>query len=253
MGIPNRYHFIFFNPAPAFHSRPFLFIHYLTIVACQEINRPDAINFYCDREPSGVWWERARPYLRVIHLEPAEQIYGIHLQHPAHKADVARLQILLRTGGIYLDLDVLCLRSFAPLLTGKVVMGEEYNMGLCNAVILASPDAAFLKRWISCYRTFLAKDWNYHSVQLPKRLATAFPAEIQVLDHRKFFWPMYWPEHLEAFFRSPGSTFCTDSFCVHLWQTLSSPYLEALNPRVVWETDSEFCGLARQFIDPALV
>ena len=249
MPIPNSYHFIDFGRCPDQSSASFSFINYLAIISCIQTNRPDFISFHCDEEPSGIWWERARPYLTVVPRRPPVRLFGIPLTHPAHQADVARLQILRDKGGIYLDLDVLCLRPFAPLLQSTVVMGEEYGVGLCNAVILASRGAAFVKCWIDCYRNFNAEDWNQHSVRVPARLAKSFPKEVRVLDCRKFYWPMYWKEHLDAFFLRPGSSFCSDSYCVHLWATLSQGYLREVTPETVWERDSEFCMLARRFID----
>src|SRR5581483_6850969 len=115
-------------------------------------------------EPWGPWWELAKPYLEVVKTGAPDSIHGIPLEQGAHQADVARLQILHQHGGIYLDLDVLCLRPFAPLQNESVVMGEEHGEGLCNAVILAEPGALFLRRWLDAYSNFDPADWNGHSV-----------------------------------------------------------------------------------------
>ena len=76
----------------------------------------------------------------------------------AHKSDVIRLEQLLQTGGIYLDLDVIALRSFDRLLAvaekGKTLMGKESPNGLGNAVIVAPPNATFLRFWLDSYKTF---------------------------------------------------------------------------------------------------
>ena len=42
-----------------------------------------------------------------------------------HQSDVARLQILLHVGGIYLDDDVITVRSLNELRHNEMVLGEE--------------------------------------------------------------------------------------------------------------------------------
>lgn len=247
MKIPSDFHFIF---GMTRDGKPFSFIHYLAVVSCHTINRPEIINFYYQYEPTGIWWERAKPYLNTIEIRAPVQIFGNPIYHPAHKADVVRLQVLLEKGGIYLDCDVLCLRPFEPLRMFEVVLGEEYQVGLCNAVILARPEAAFLRRWLESYKSFSAKEWNRHSVIVPWQLAQADLEQIHIVDYQQFFWPMYWTKQLKAFFVNSGSTFCSRSYCVHLWESLTWRFLRQLTPARVWALDSEFGGLVRPYIRP---
>lgn len=62
--------------------------------------------------------------------------------------------------------------------TSKVVMGREDRHGLCNAVILAEPNASFVQKWYGEYRHFDRKKWNYHSVLLPRELAKAIVGSV---------------------------------------------------------------------------
>lgn len=247
MQIPSDYHFIFGLTAS---DKPFGLTHYLAVASCVEVNRPHSINLYYKHEPSGPWWERARPHLNLVRIEPPSRIFDTPLSHPAHMADVLRLQILLERGGIYLDVDVVSIRPFQPLQQHPLVLGEELGVGLCNAVILARAGTDFLRRWLAAYDGFQPAQWNRHSVKLPRELADAFPDEVHVVDHRKFFWPMYWKEHLEAFFLRPGSTFTAESYCVHLWETLTWPRLRHLTGAQLWALDSEFAALARRYVKP---
>ena len=54
-------------------------------------------------------------------------VYGNEVKHYAHRADVLRLKLLYEHGGIYLDLDMVALRSFDPLLHHDVVMSRELD------------------------------------------------------------------------------------------------------------------------------
>lgn len=247
--IPNEYHFIFLSSGSQTTKRPFSLIHYLAIASCQQVNGSGAINLYYDREPDGPWWERAKPCLRPIQVEPPANILGRPITHPAHKSDVLRLQILIEKGGIYLDTDVISIRPFADLQGFNVVLGQEYGVGLCNAVILARAGATFLQEWLSTYRSFNPKEWNTHSVIVPQNLARKRPADVHILDHRKFFWPMYWANDFAAFTTRPGSEFSSQSYCVHLWASITWPYLAALTPATLCEGNSEFCSLVRPYVE----
>lgn len=183
--IPNIIHFVYVG------GRAFSFIHFLAIYTAARVNQPQRILFHHSALPSGPWWERARPLLQLHPVPAVHAVFGQPVTFPAHQADVIRLAALRRYGGIYLDLDVICLRPFGPLRRKRCVMGVEAGTGLCNAVILAAPQAAFLQRWWNAYRDFDGGRWNEHSVRRPWQLAQAAPHEIEVLDQYAFFYPAH--------------------------------------------------------------
>lgn len=183
--IPNIIHFIYVG------GRPFSFIHFLAVYTAWKVNRPERIFFHHSEEPSSPWWEQARPYLTLNRIDPVREIFGNPVTYPAHQADVIRLRMLRRYGGIYLDLDVICLNPFAPLLQNEFVMGIEPGTGLCNAVILARHDAEFMRLWWEEYRNFDGSRWNYHSVVLPWQLARRHPQRIHMADKYAFFYPTH--------------------------------------------------------------
>ena len=188
--IPNRIHFIF-GLDPSFGGKAFSFVHYLAILTTQITNRPDEIVLHYAHEPDGEWWERAKPLVRLSRVQAPTSVFGQGIVHYAHKADVLRLEILNSEGGIYLDIDTLCIRSFNPLLTHSTVMGIEPNAGLCNAVILAERDAPFVNMWLKAYHDFRSDDWRSHSVRLPYHIAKSHPESIHVESEYSFFFPTY--------------------------------------------------------------
>ena len=243
--IPNIYHFTF-GFAPDFGGIPFGLLHYLAIASCKAINQPDEIFLYYDYEPSGIWWERAKAHVTLCKVNPRREIGGALIRHPAHVSDVFRLETLLNRGGIYLDLDVICVRPFGQLREYAMVMGEEQGVGLCNAVILSEPRSSFVARWLDEYRSFKNESWNAHSVVLPARLADEVPEEIRVLGPRSFFWPMHRPHEVRQFLLGTDRDMCAESYCFHLWQHLFwDDYLAHLTPAHLTFGDSEFCHLTR--------
>mgnify|MGYP003341749471 CR=1 FL=1 len=79
-------------------------------------------------------------------------------------------------GGIYLDTDVVCIKSFDDLLDTNCIMGLEYTgkitWGLCDATILAEKNSEFMRLWKHNYDTNYAHDsWNTDAVVVPFDLA----------------------------------------------------------------------------------
>jgi len=247
--IPNVFHYIF-GLEKDFGGKPFSFVHFLAIKSAYEINKPDNIFFYYRYEPSGKWWEKCKEMVTLMQVEPPRSIFGNRLYHYAHQADILRLEILLKHGGIYLDMDVLCLKSFRPLLNYDFVMGKQGDRGLCNAVILSQPDSEFLKVWHDNYRSFASKGvdefWDDHSVVLPLRLAEEHPSWIHVENEKTFFWPSY--THPEILWDNVETDF-SESFCIHLWERmLWNKYLRYLSPKDIKKGNSNFAKLCKQFL-----
>lgn len=244
--IPNEFHFIF-GLSPDFGGRPFSLVHYVAIAACQQVNKPTRINMFYEYLPQGEWWERARPMLTLRKVRAPDSIHGRPIVSFAHKADVMRLHILKELGGVYLDIDVICIEPFTDLRHNDCVLGEELGVGLCNAVILSKPEATFISLWLAGYSSFSNGQWNEHSVKLPSRLAQG-RKDICVLGPKIFFWPMWnRKDDLSAFYTS-NKSLCEGSYCVHLWESITWPLIGKLTIDTVRTVDSEFCHLLRPYV-----
>lgn len=255
--IPNVGHMVLFG------HRPFSIVHYLATESFRQVNRPDAINFYYQQEPTGYWWEVAAKHLNAIRYEPRFAVGGRALVHPAHQADLARLEILYEYGGIYLDLDTICVRPFLPLRGAPCVMGMEMIggrlVGLCNAVILAERHSAFLRRWLegfdpksSLWEGFRSGGadfyWNEYSVQYPAYLAALYRNEIRIESPRSFFMPSWSPEGLRELFELPPTVRST-AYCHHLWESESwGKYLKNITPQTIMNSQDMYSCLARRYL-----
>ncbi|MBW0530430.1 hypothetical protein O181_070145 [Austropuccinia psidii MF-1] len=160
------------------------------------------------------WWDEVMRLdgFEFKEVDDPKQVFGNPVLDISHKSDIIRLQALQEYGGVYIDTDVIVLRSFEELMTGReeIVLGVEKAdgtfenpvkvNGLCNAVIISKKNSKFLKNWWESYRTFHGQPfksgglWNFHSVILPWELAknadqTQTP--VTVLDHRSFFTPLW--------------------------------------------------------------
>lgn len=61
-------------------------------------------------------------------------------RQPVERADILRLELLWRFGGVYLDIDMECLKPIGPLVEGLDFFGTEIKPGrVTNTVIGAAP------------------------------------------------------------------------------------------------------------------
>lgn len=155
-------------------------------------------------------------------------------------------------GGIYLDLDVILVRSFDPLRRFPLVLGEEaiapgpWNQakvtiglgdggwyarargvnGLANAIIVAEKDHFFVREWHDQYRSFNYRHWSEHCCVVPLLLADRWPDALITITTTGFFLPQF--EQLADFFQRDEWDF-KPNWAVHMWHHLSwEPYLKQI-------------------------
>ena len=100
-------------------------VHYLAIKTAHDLIRPNQILFHYHYLPVGECWERVRPLLTLQQVPLVTEVMGRPVQNYAHRADVIRLEVLNRFGGIYLDMDLMMLKPIDHLLQNNFVMGQE--------------------------------------------------------------------------------------------------------------------------------
>lgn len=266
--------------AADFGGKPFSMVSYLAIKSAIEINRPDDVIFHYEFEPEGSWWERSKPLLTLNKIKAPDSFMGRPLCHVAHKADVVRLLALKETGGIYIDLDSICVKPLHEFLNHSFVIGQERKPdyvpknwrqkykyairnylhlidnnainGLCNAVLLSEKNSEFVNLWLDTYASFRSKGydkyWNEHSVRIPQQLAEKYPDKVTILDPYAFYYPLYNKPGLEAMFEKV--TDFPKAYLHHLWEHFSwNDYLSRLNGKDIFETDTTYNCIARKYLE----
>ena len=233
-----------------FGGKPFSFVHATAIRSALAVNPGYRVKLHLQHEPTGRHWESVRDPV-VVHVAAPTEVFGRPLEHFAHRADVLRLDILLREGGVYLDLDTICVRPFEPLLQGPVVMGPETRsdgvvVGLCNAVIIAAPGAEFLRRWRNAYRDFSDRVYNAFSVRRPAMLAQRHPGLLRIEPPASFFLYPWDAEGRHRLFRSVAPL--DGAYSLHLWESTTWRLIGHLDEQAVRRVDSTYNLLARRFL-----
>ena len=137
----------------------------------------------------------------------------------AERADVLRYEILRRHGGVYVDVDVECLRPLDDLLTGvEVFAAYEVPGRLCNAVMGGVAGHPALDRLCHLVAQTVGRG-HYPEATATVLLTRAFePLPEVTLFAAERFYPYLWDQ-------SPADAEITDgTYAVHHW---AKSWLEA--------------------------
>lgn len=231
--IPSVIHFIFgLGDAP----EQFIFCWYIAVLSAKLVNQPERILFHFHHEPFGWWWERTKTIAGLqlkFHPSVPTSIGRKPLKKRAHRADVLRLQILLRYGGVYMDIDTISVHPCASLFGNhEFVIGiqapENPPRGrLCNAIMMAIPGSTFVRTWLDEFEScFEPNGWGEASVDLPHKLYEHLGSKAcTVVPTAAFLWPP-WYKVREIF--EGDSTVPDELITLHLWAKISAPFLETI-------------------------
>ena len=212
--VPRIVHVIWFFTA---QKCQFRFHNLISLLSVQKFIKPDRIFFWYSNMPCGKWWQvvkRRVPIISPRYLEAPTMVFGHRVDKVEHRADVARIVIMLRYGGIYIDLDVVAVQSWDPLLYYQTTLGAESPYFLANGVIISVPNAIFLRLWYDGYRTFNDSLWNFHSCFLPMLISKRYPNLLHI--ERDTFYRPLWNE-LQWLYK-PGYLWdWSINYGVHLW------------------------------------
>jgi len=116
------------------------------------------------------------------------------LRAPVERADILRLELVYRYGGVYLDTDLECLRPLDDVLTGQSFVGIQLKPGrITNTFISAVPGHPLLERALSAVRP-MEMYWTGSSERLKEvagpllleRLVPDYP-DIKLLEPEVLF------------------------------------------------------------------
>jgi len=214
--IPNIVHF---NYGLIEQTNDFLFVYYIAVLSCKIINNPNKIYFHCHYEPKGQWWHKTKELVDLIKVDIPTHIGNKELKKVAHKSDILRMKILKQYGGIYLDIDTICIRNYQDLLYNKFVIANEItdsgrNMGLCNAIMMCEPNCSFINDWWTHYEKFFNPDgWQEASTILPYEISKV-NKNLTILNPETFLKPSW--EKIEMIFECPNEI-SNELIILHYW------------------------------------
>jgi hypothetical protein len=232
--IPHIFHFVF---GLRRQRSPFHLAHYLCLESCLQVNQPDQLLFHYREEPYGPYWERIRTRITPVPIADMDVVpaleypnRGMDKERYAHESDFIRLAILLRTGGVYADIDTIFVNPLGgdlyekPFVIGRESQvaqhpGEAPTAALCNAFLMAEPASEFARLWLDQMPDFFDGSWSAHSTQLPELLRAQHPQLLHVEPERSFYPYMWTREGIAALFEQLQPDF-SGVYSMHLWAHL---------------------------------
>jgi mannosyltransferase OCH1-like enzyme len=136
----------------------------------------------------------------------------------AFASDFARMKILEKHGGIYLDTDMFVLKNFDNFLDNDLVLGREDLIHISAGMIACKKNNIFIKKVLDRYENL--KPGNY--IAVPKILTEIYENEKDILEsveiklrilESKYLYP-FSQENINKFnFKNAPE----ESYAVHMW------------------------------------
>ena len=175
--IPNIVHFIYDDESK---DKEFLFVYYISILSCKVINIPEKIYVYYKEQPKGYWWERTKEIAETINYAYSNE-----------SSLIFRLMKLKEFGGVFLDINTICVSKYTDLLENKCVISYENIKLDTNPIMMAEPNNSQINKWIKSLEcSFLTdvailKSSNFlvHNKSIIFEHKTDIPADLLILSY----------------------------------------------------------------------
>ncbi|XP_064458557.1 uncharacterized protein LOC135368924 isoform X3 [Ornithodoros turicata] len=171
--VPNVIHYVRFGQPNV------TFMDAVSMRSAYINHAPDHIVVHCDEcllDGPHSHLVRDIPIIKFDEILPPMTIFGREVNWIEHASDVARIQILLKSGGIYLDNDCIVVRPLHQFRHFETSIGWSPEDHMGNMVILAATGARFLQLYQELYREYNNSLWYYNAGFLPTvRLLRPYP------------------------------------------------------------------------------
>ncbi|XP_046675201.1 uncharacterized protein LOC124363975 [Homalodisca vitripennis] len=202
--VPNYVHFVKFGQAE------FSFVHTVCILAALKNQKPEKLFIHTDLNGfRGKYWNVMmnttgfKEVLVIKKMKVPTEIFGQKLQQKwrnYHGGDVARLQIMMKYGGIYLDSDSYVVRSLNDFRRYEMTLGWFPGKDMGNQILLAHKDARFLRLWYESYRdNYDPTSWYYNAGTYPTNILVDKPYLVHRVEKLFGNYGIKWKTYMTNF------------------------------------------------------
>nr|KAG5707536.1 hypothetical protein BaRGS_001084 [Batillaria attramentaria] len=203
---------------------------YLSVLSTLHIAQVDEVFIHSDNYLRGYYWRKvsSNPKVTVVYREGPRQIFGHRILYTQHRSDIVRADVLDKYGGVYMDWDVLWLRSPSDLLASghdaivnfdhmpRPPYPDTINLG----VLMAKPRSAFVRLWRQELRHYRSKDFFHNALEMPYKVYERHPDSVHI-DRRlqvMCFWlkchPTFHPD-FKNWQQDQAFDWRTDVYSIH--------------------------------------
>ncbi len=164
-------------------------LDYVSILSVTKYYKPDKIVLHSNRNITGDIWRLVKLLNTVIeeqYIERSPTIGRLHYKRPraiTHEADVHKLDIALREGGVVMDFDVIILDGDnlrRQQAVSECVLGMERECTFLNSgFISCTPNSTLVRKWRASYESDYRNSWAdylYNSGEVPAKILRDCPS-----------------------------------------------------------------------------
>ena len=240
-----------------FGDKPFSFSNYLNILSAHQVNPDYEIELLYKYEPQSNYFKKLNSFCKLTQINNIPQtLNNKPVDRVEHICGYLRIKKLYEEGGIYLDTDVICVKSFNDLLNGECILGTEWQSpkaekacGTSDAIILAQKNSSFLKKWIDDYHFCYENKWYaYNGCARPFDLSKEFPDEVNILPVESFCKYSWYKDGFHDLFEKDSSL--ENAYTLHLFSSINSKHLELYDNlnNEVWKRSCTVTNIYKQIL-----
>ena len=212
----------------------FGFLDWVAVMAARAFVKPEKILLFSADKLNSCWWNHTKPLVTHVilpkHMWVTKQ-NNIVLRYIAHKADFLKNALVYHLGGIYMDNDIVAVKSFEPLLYNQIVLSRQDGGTPNNGLMLARKHSCFMCSFAkhACQR--YNGQWITHSVNtlnwIVKNELKKFH-NVTVLGYKQGFFQFGWTcARLRNLFQDDMNSIhfnLSDVYSVHFSNHVSAEY-----------------------------
>ena len=160
-------------------------------------------------------------------------LQAFKLKKWAFLSDYVRLKVLAEHGGIYLDTDMLFVRSLDEMLKYKCFIGYQANGQIAAGIIGCLPHDPFIKYCLGKYKKLIFEEDRLMNMAIPKVLTEAYhsygnKSDVMIVSC-EYFYPYLFEDSLKGL--DYRMSLKEQTIAVHMWNAS-------------WFTEKELAGFA---------
>ena len=184
---PNIAHLIWMGTAPI------SFKMYLCILSVIYVGQMDVVYIHVDHDIKGIYWEAIKdnPRLTILRRHSHNRyVYGKYIRDVKHWSDVIRLDVLIKYGGLYLDVDAMMvkpltevIRSYDAVISLDFPGRPPWPDYINNGVMLGKPNAEFFRRLLQTFKWLNEEIYHWNGLYQPYKILERHPRTALIEPH----------------------------------------------------------------------
>jgi len=163
--VPNYIHYVQFDKSNI------SFVTLVCMLSAYYNHGPSKIYLHTNIVPEGRYYEILKSILgdklKFKDLDKPTHVFGQKLSSVQHSADVAKIKLVMKYGGIFLDGDVFVVQNLNRYRHFEFAIGWPHNQNIGTQVIIAHREARFPSLWLAQYQNYRPTMWYYNAGEAP--------------------------------------------------------------------------------------